>query len=77
MAAAAISLSIQLASVIVPQVAAIYKAIASLRQQGVPEADISALLLELASGVRALDAKAVDLVAGIPLPGELPRVISP
>jgi hypothetical protein len=63
MAAAIVTLSLQLATVLAPEVVALYKAIAALRSKGVSAADAAALVQSLEQNVQALDADTLATLA--------------
>ena len=60
-----IGLSLQLATVLAPEVVALYKAIAALRSKGVSAADASTLIASLQTNVAALDADTLQTLSQI------------
>jgi hypothetical protein len=56
MATAVINLGLEAATVLIPEVVAIYKAIAALRQKGVSAADVTATVQGLITNIGVLDA---------------------
>lgn len=66
MATAIINLTLEAATVLVPEVVAIYKAIASLRQKGVAAVDVTATVQALVNNIGGLDADTLATLALIP-----------
>jgi hypothetical protein len=63
--AAIISLSLQLAMQLAPEAEKLWEAIAALRQKGVSEADIIALVEQANTNISALDADTLATLAGV------------
>ena len=66
MATAIINLTLETATVLVPEVVAIYKAIAALRQKGVAAVDVTATVQALVNNIGGLDADTLATLALIP-----------
>ena len=61
-----ITLSLQLATVLAPEVVNLFHAIAALRNKGLSAADAAALMQQLEANVAALDADTLATLAQIP-----------
>lgn len=68
MAGPMISLSLQLATVLIPEVGALLRAIAALRNKGVDPAAVAAMVQSISDNISTLDANTLEVLSAIPPP---------